>query len=247
MNHFPFLFKKLFSRKAIVTRFFPKNNENKHHFFKGGMKMLEQLQWTTKDFDVFKIDGLEQRMEALTSIVRPKFQLLGERYSNYLSIQLGEEFFPHIAKHARRTVNPPKDSWVAFSPYKRGYKSLPHFQIGLWDNYLFIIVAIIYEAPQKTVMANRLLEKKKMFRSLPNNFIFSGDHMSQNVISLEVGREEQLEQALEKLRDVKKRDFLIGRYISREEAVQLSPDEFVELTKETFEALLPIYKVMVSK
>ncbi|SOC35250.1 YktB family protein [Ureibacillus acetophenoni] len=207
--------------------------------------MLEQVQWTNKDFDVFKIDGLEQRMEALTSIVRPKFQLLGELFSDYFSVNLGEEFFPHIAKHARRTVNPPKDSWVAFSSYKRGYKSLPHFQIGLWDNYLFIIIAIIYEAPQKTVMANRLLENKEIFNSLPNDFVFSGNHMSQEVISLEVGREEQLEHALEKLRDVKKRDFLVGRYISREEAVQLSPDEFVNLTKDTFDALLPIYKIMV--
>ncbi|HWL25562.1 MAG TPA: DUF1054 domain-containing protein [Ureibacillus sp.] len=209
--------------------------------------MLTKIQWTNEDFNVFKIDGLEQRMEALTSIVRPKFQTLGEVFSNYFSINLGEEFYAHIAKHARRTVNPPKDSWVAFSSYNRGYKSLPHFQIGLWDSYLFIIVAIIYEAPQKTVMANRLLENIEMFDKLPNDFIFSGDHMSQKVISLEVGREDQLEQALIKCRDVKKRDFLVGRYISREEAVQLTPDEFLELAEETFEALIPIYNVMVSK
>ncbi len=118
---------------------------------KGGTKLVNKFQWTNQDFDVFKIDGLEQRMEALTLNIRPKFHGLGEMFSNYLSINLGEEFFPHVAKHARRTVNPPKDSWVAFSPYKRGYKSLPHFQIGLWHNYLFIIVAIIYEAPQKNV------------------------------------------------------------------------------------------------
>ncbi|KGR80491.1 YktB family protein [Ureibacillus manganicus] len=209
--------------------------------------MLNNIQWTDEDFNVFKIDGLEQRMEALSSIIRPKFQILGEKYSDYLSINLGEEFFPHIAKHARRTVNPPKDSWVAFSSYKRGYKSLPHFQIGLWDNYLFIIVAIIYEAPQKDVMASRLLEEIEIFNTLPNHFVFSGNHMTQEVISLEVGLEEQLEQALKKCRDVKKRDFLVGRYISREEAVLLSSDEFLELTEETFEALLPIYNVMVNK
>ena len=54
-----------------------------------------------------------------------------------------------MAKHARRTVNPPKDSWVAFAPYKRGYKSLPHFQIGLWRTHLFIVLVIIYEALKK--------------------------------------------------------------------------------------------------
>ena len=209
--------------------------------------MLNKFQWSNKDFDVFKIDGLEQRMEALTSIVRPKFQLLGERYADYLSSHLGEEFFPHIAKHARRTVNPPKDSWVAFSPYKRGYKSLPHFQIGIWDSYLFIIVAIIYEAPQKSVMANRLLEKIDLFDKLPNHFVFSGNHMSQEVIPLNVGRESQLEQTLMKCRDVKKYDFLVGRYIPRDEVVQLSSDEFMRLAEETFEELIPIYNVMVGK
>ncbi len=209
--------------------------------------MLNKIQWTKEDFDVFTIDGLEQRMEALTSIVRPKFQLLGERYSNFLSVNLGEEFFPHIAKHARRTVNPPKDSWVAFSSYKRGYKSLPHFQIGLWDTYLFIIVAIIYEAPQKTVMAERLLDQYELFKKLPKNYIFSGNHMSQEVISLEIGLDSQLEQALTRLRDVKKSDFLVGRYISREEAVQLTPDDFLKLADDTFETLLPIYNVMIGK
>ncbi|RKJ52340.1 DUF1054 family protein, partial [Butyricicoccus sp. 1XD8-22] len=40
--------------------------------------MLNKIKWTNEDFDVFRIDGLEQRMEALTTIVRPKFQILGE-------------------------------------------------------------------------------------------------------------------------------------------------------------------------
>ncbi len=97
------------------------------------------------------------------------------------------------------------------------------------------------------LMANRLLERIELFDKLPKDFIFSGNHMSQEVISLEVGRDEQLEHALNKLRDVKKSDFLVGRYISREEAVQLSSDEFLKLTEETFEALLPIYNVMVGK
>ncbi len=110
---------------------------------------MPKLKWTNKDFNVFQINGLEQRMDALNSNVRPKFNKLGEDFSAFFSSQLGEEFFSHVAKHARRTVNPPKDSWVAFAPYKRGYKALPHFQIGLWSSHLFIVLAIIYEAPQK--------------------------------------------------------------------------------------------------
>ncbi|RUL51909.1 MULTISPECIES: YktB family protein [Lysinibacillus] len=208
---------------------------------------MNNVNWTSNDFNVFEIDGLEQRMDALSTIVRPKFQILAEKFSNYFSVNTGEEFFPHIAKHARRTINPPKDSWVAFAPYKRGYKSLPHFQIGLWNTHLFIIVAIIYEAPQKSQMATRLLENIHIFNELPEDFIISGDHMSQDAILLKTGREKQLEPLLVRLRDVKKGEFLVGRHISRDEAINLSSDQFLQLTEETFEALLPIYNIITGK
>ena len=208
---------------------------------------MNKIKWTNKDFEVFEIDGLEQRMEALTTVVRPKFQELGELFSSYFSAKTGDEFFPHVAKHARRTINPPKDSWVAFAPYKRGYKSLPHFQIGLWNTHLFIIVAIIYEAPQKSEMATRLLNTMELFDKLPDSFILSGDHMSQDAISLKAGREKQLEELLIRLRDVKKGEFLVGRHISREEANNLSSEQFLQLTEETFEALIPIYNTIIGK
>jgi uncharacterized protein YktB (UPF0637 family) len=208
---------------------------------------LSNVQWKTEDFNVFLINGLDERMEALTQIVRPKFQTLGEFFSAYFSANTGDEFFPHIAKHARRTVNPPKDSWVAFAPYKRGYKALPHFQIGLWESHLFIVVAIIYEAPKKAEMAERLLQHISAFDQLSENFVISGDHMSPHAIPLKESGNEQLTQLLVRLRDVKKGEFLIGRHIPAEEAIKLSSDEFMQLTEKTFDDLLPIYNLMVGK
>ncbi len=208
---------------------------------------MPKIKWTNKDFNVFTIDGLEQRMDALTTLVRPKFNQLGEDFSAYFSSQLGEEFFPHVAKHARRTVNPPKDSWVAFAPYKRGYKSLPHFQIGLWHTHLFIVLAIIYEAPQKNVMAERLLAHKSLLEQLPTDFIVSGDHMSPEAISLEEAKEDKLEALLIRLRDVKKGEFLVGRHIPKEQATKLTASELQQLTEETFNRLLPLYNVIVGK
>lgn len=205
------------------------------------------VKWTNDDFNVFNIEGLNERMEALTQHVRPKFQKLGEIFTNYFSTNLGDEFFPHIAKHARRTVNPPNDSWIAFAPYKRGYKSLPHFQIGLWNNFLFIVVAIIYEAPQKQLMAERLLENIDIFNTLPDHFIISGDHMSQDAIRLKEARDEQLKGLLVRLKNVKKGEFLVGLHIPKDEAVKLSSDEFLQLTEKTFDSLLPIYKIIVGK
>lgn len=208
---------------------------------------MTKIQWTTDDFNVFQINGLDERMDALTTIIRPKFYELGDHYASYFSAATGDEFFAHVAKHARRTVNPPKDSWVAFAPYKRGYKSLPHFQIGLWGTHLFIVTAIIYEAPQKNEMAERLLAHSELFDALSDDYILSGDHMSPDAILLGEARDEKLEQLLKRLRDVKKGEFLVGRHISAEQAVNMTPEQFEQFTTETFDALLPIYNVIVGK
>ncbi|MBD8031605.1 MULTISPECIES: YktB family protein [Solibacillus] len=205
---------------------------------------MSNVKWTAEDFQVFEIDGLDERMEALTNLIRPKFHELSETFTGYFSAQTGEEFFGHVAKHARRTVNPPKDSWVAFAPYKRGYKALPHFQIGLWGTHLFIVIAVIYEAPQKNEMAQRLLTNINTIKDLSDDYVISGDHMQPDAIPLKEARDEKLEQLLVRLRDVKKGEFLIGRHIPANDAIQMSAEHFLQLVETTFDELLPIYEII---
>ncbi|MGK4151050.1 DUF1054 domain-containing protein [Kurthia gibsonii] len=204
---------------------------------------MTNLTWTNQDFDVFTIDGLEPRMDALKERIRPKFEELGAIFSNYFTTQLGEEFFPHVAKHARRKTNPPNDSWVAFAPYKRGYKAMPHFQIGLFESHLFINLAVIYEAPNKVAIANHLLEHEDLITALPASFYISGDHMSPKTDEISV---ESAEKILMRFRDVKKGEVLIGVKVLRDDAIQLSEKELLALIEQTFETLLPIYRAMVS-
>lgn len=197
--------------------------------------------WTTKDFDVFTTEGLEARMNGLDTYIRPKFHELGEEFSEELAAKLGREMFPHVAKHARRTVNPPKDSWVAFAPYKRGYKALPHFQIGLWESHLFIILAVIYEAPTKTAIADKLMKKTSYLTDLPDDFVISGDHMKPGANKIS---KDQVAHYLSRLATVKKAELVVGRHIPRDEAIKLSKKEFKQLVSETFEELLPLYQKM---
>ncbi|AMA64383.1 hypothetical protein ASO14_2266 [Kurthia sp. 11kri321] len=204
---------------------------------------MTNLTWANQDFDVFTIDGLEPRMDALKEQIRPKFEELGAIFSNYFTTQLGEEFFPHVAKHARRKTNPPNDSWVAFAPYKRGYKAMPHFQIGLFESHLFINLAVIYEAPNKVAIANHLLEHEDLITALPASFYISGDHMSPKTDEISV---ESAEKILMRFRDVKKGEVLIGVKVLRDDAIQLSEKELLALIEQTFETLLPIYRAMVS-
>lgn len=51
-------------------------------------------------------------VDALKERIQPKLQALGEHFSPQLSVMTGDEMHPHVEKHARRTVNPPNDTWV---------------------------------------------------------------------------------------------------------------------------------------
>ncbi|MCM3638007.1 DUF1054 domain-containing protein [Sporosarcina luteola] len=201
--------------------------------------------WTTEDFNVFSIEGLEHRMHALQTKIQPKFEVIGDQISTYLSSRGTGEFYPHVAKHARRTVNPPNDSWVAFAPAKRGYKALPHFQIGLWGTHLFIILAVIYENPDKKGIAERLSKNATMITSLADDFVISGDHMKPEAFKVEEIGMEGIESLLERLQTVKKAEFIIGRHLSRNAATELSQKEFFDFAEETIDQLFPIYDIVI--
>jgi uncharacterized protein YktB (UPF0637 family) len=87
--------------------------------------------FTASDFQVFDIDGVAPRMDAIRARIRPKLEALGRDLLPDISRIAGAEAFAHVAKHARRTVNPPDDTWVAFALDRRGYKKHCHFKVAV--------------------------------------------------------------------------------------------------------------------
>ncbi|MFD1849190.1 YktB family protein [Oceanobacillus bengalensis] len=190
------------------------------------------------DFETFTIDGLDERMEAIQTRIQPKFQEIGSELVNFLSAHLGNEVFLHIARHARRTVNPPKDTWLAIADNKRGYKKHPHFQIGLFDDHVFIWLAFIYELPSKKEIGQMLMDSFPEIKSLPNDFVVSLDHMNKDSIALQ-----ELEiKHLERFRDVKKGEFLVGRHLPFDDGRVKDGEIFTNIAKDTFQTLIPLYQ-----
>ncbi|WP_017379521.1 YktB family protein [Paenisporosarcina sp. TG-14] len=197
--------------------------------------------FTQNDFDTFTIEGLQPRMTAIQERIQPKFQAIGQPLTDDLSAILGNEMFLHIAKHLRRSVNPPNDTWLAIAGNKRGYKQHPHFQIGVYDDHVFVWLAFIYELPNKTNIANTFLKNLKTIKStVPNDYVVSLDHMKKDATSL---KEIDLKESLERFRDVKKAEFLIGRHFAANDPILSNGNEFFDVVKETFETLLPLYKL----
>lgn len=200
--------------------------------------------FTNKDFDVFKIDGLDERMDALKLQIRPKLNELGYFFTPTLSSLVGNEMHFHVAKHARRTVNPPKDTWVAFSSSPRGYKMLPHFQIGLWESHVFIWFAVIYEAPNKEAFGKKLAQNiDDLYMKTPKNFYWSGDHMKPEATLHSELTKEELLSLFTRLETVKKAEILCGMQIPREEAIKLSGEELLSKIEFVFNEILPLYKI----
>ncbi|GGH74285.1 uncharacterized protein YktB (UPF0637 family) [Pullulanibacillus pueri] len=194
--------------------------------------------FTKEDFDVFSIEGLEPRMEALIATVRPKLESLGAQFSPLLTSLTGDEIFPHVAKHARRTVHPPKDTWVAFAADKRGYKKHPHFQIGLWGTHVFVWFAIINEAVHKKEIAERLkAQQTQLLGNLPAKFVWSMDHTQPAIV------ETFDPQMLERLGTIKKAELLCGQTFSKEQAIERG-DRLSEDIEAIFSKLSPLYEAV---
>jgi uncharacterized protein YktB (UPF0637 family) len=205
---------------------------------------MEFTGFTSNDFKIFTIDGLENRMEAIISDIRPKLETLGEHFSVSLSALTGEEMFPHVAKHARRSVNPPNDTWVAFANNKRGYKKHPHFQIGLWETHLFVWFAMIYEAPTKSEYGHKLEEKEQEIRKIiPGSFVWSGDHTKPDAHIFSSISNEEFHSLIKRLQSVKKAEILCGVHLNRKEVANMSGLELIQKIENTFKTLLPLYKL----
>ena len=87
--------------------------------------------FSAQDFALFDIPGFAERMTAIRTRIRPKLETIGATLAPPLGRIAKIELFAHVARHARRTVNPPDDTWVAFGPDRRGYKKVPHFKVAL--------------------------------------------------------------------------------------------------------------------
>lgn len=202
---------------------------------------MTKYKFTKRDFDVFKIEGLENRMEELIVITRPKLENLGEDLTPFLTELTGEEHFPHVAKHARRTINPPDDTWVAFSTNKRGYKMLPNFQIGLFKDHAFVQYGIIYEAPGKQYASKIWMQQIDDIESLGKDFFITLDHMKPDKLLLSDIDEAEIKKGLERLAHVKKGEFLIGKIYYPDSDALKTDKSFLEDIKETFKTLSKFY------
>ena len=194
-----------------------------------------------KDFKVFEVEGLDARMEALEQQIRPQLHALGDYFTDYLETLTGDTFYAHVAKHARRNVNPPIDTWVAFAPNKRGYKMMPHFQIGLFEDHLFVMYGLMHEDKNKAKDVEVFENKLETLLDLPNDFQISLDHTQPDKSRIQDLSKEELQKGIARAKNVKKGEFFVARAIPPQSEHLKTDKAFIAFLEDTFKHLLKFY------
>src|SRR5699024_10735909 len=91
----------------------------------------------------------------------------------------------------------------------------------------------------KSKIAKSYMEHFDELKNLPSQFVISMDHMKKGAFPLA-----ELEMShLERFRDVKKAEFLIGLHLSPEDTRTTDGDKLIQTGKGTFETLIPFYRL----
>ena len=194
-----------------------------------------------EDFKVFDEQTLDGRMQGIRAVIDPKFEQLAKVILPLLS-EDGQAWYAHIAKHLRRTTNPPENTWVAFAPNKRGYKMMPHYEVGMWDDHVYIYLAVeenMKPASTQKIVA-QMTKARELVAQLPATFTLSQDHMVNKTEPLTLTH---YDLAVQKFAETKHSEVLIGLQIMKSDYETLSFEDTNHIMA-TFKALRATYEII---
>ena len=199
------------------------------------------------DYQVFDVKGFEPRMAQLRTRVRPKLEALGRSLAPTLARSVGGEMFAHVARHARRTVNPPSDTWVAFGPDARGYKKHCHFKVAVSRH----CVRFLFEVgPEHADKARWAAAWKKnagkvapVLRRMKDLAWFRNEHDEAPAAALSDMSPDDVVALADEVVRTRDGQLVLGRVVAAEEAQRWSEAKYREAALMTFRALAPLYRL----
>ncbi len=118
---------------------------------------------------------------------------------------------------------------------------LPHFQIGMFEDQLFVMFGIMHEAKDKATRAKVFERNLKLFRQLPDDYRVCLDHMKPDKPFIKDLTDDDLIEAIQRAINVKKGEFFIARAITPQDKRLKSDKAFILPLEETFDQFLPFY------
>jgi uncharacterized protein YktB (UPF0637 family) len=196
------------------------------------------------DFKVFEIKGFAPRMSGIRVRIRPKLETLGQRLLPELSRAIGAEAFAHVAKHARRTVNPPDDTWVAFASDRRGYKKHCHFKVAISRNAVRFLFEVGPEHADKKRWAAAWKKSAPKLGPVLNRMkglaYFKNEHDEQPAALLADLSVDELGALGDETLRTRDGQFVVGRVVPASEAARWTEAQYRVAVLETVRALSPL-------
>ena len=202
---------------------------------------MATLGFTPVDFEVFKVEGFSARMQEIYARVRPKLVRLGDELAPELARKLHLEFFPHVARHARRTVNPPPETWAAFGPSPKGYKRYGYLALCISGAGLHARMVVKSEADRRPEMARGLVSNAaQLAKSLRGTGIARYEKWDFKALPAQTSADDELFTALAAGLGKKTGGLDLGFGWSVRDALRLDRAELLDAYRE----LEPVYRVV---
>jgi uncharacterized protein YktB (UPF0637 family) len=201
----------------------------------------------SSDFKVFDIPDFKPRMEAIRTRIRPKLEAAGRDLLPDVSRIGGEEAFTHVAKHARRTVNAPADTWVAFACDRRGYKKHCHFKVAVSRGavrFLFEAGPELADKPHWAAAWKRHAPQLvPVLRRAKGLAWFKNEHDEAPAAALTDLSADEVARLADELTRKRDGQLVLGRAVPAQEATRWQPRDYVRAARETFQVLAPLYRL----
>ncbi|MCS6143472.1 DUF1054 domain-containing protein [Latilactobacillus curvatus] len=200
--------------------------------------------FTRADFDIFDDQTLKGRLDKIYTQLDPKFEVFGVQLQAELVVETKREFSLHIAKHLRRFKNPPMNTWMALSESSRGYKMMPHFEVGFWDDRIFVWFALMAEMPDKTDYALLLASQTESLLRDFADYDLSYDHMTKQKFPMS---SENLKLIQDKFAKTKKGEWLLGKVYLKDNPLFDQPEALMADIQTTLMKMVPLYELVQTK
>src|SRR5882672_4710696 len=199
------------------------------------------------DFKVFDVKGFQPRMGEIRARIRPKLETLGKSLAPAVARSVGGDTFAHVAKHARRTVNPPDDTWVAFAPDKRGYKKHCHFKVAVSRHCVRFLFEVGPEHADKKRWAAAWKKNAgklgPVLRRMKDLAWFKNEHDETPTAALGDMAPDALVELADEIVRTRDGQLVFGRAVAAEEAARWTEAQYRAAALETFRVLVPLYRL----
>ncbi len=194
------------------------------------------------DFQAFAEPSLAGRLAIIRRDLDPKFEQAGAILAEQATRAQLPRQTVHIAKHARRHKNPPPDTWLALATNPRGYKMMPHVELGFWDDRLFLWVAVLKESKPLIIDADTIAS---LCAGLSAQTELAGDHTDK--LAARPWSPEALTMQTARFNTVGKAEWLLGKTYLRTDPLWQTPDALWADIRYRFDALMPVYQALTTE